>query len=146
MLGVLNIFGDLVDKIIPDADKRLELKAAAAAAEHAGQFKELEERMAAIVMEAKSADPWTSRARPSFLYVMYFLLLSSVPIGALFVFWPAQVQLGIEGFRLWLAAIPPELYGLFGAGYLGYTNKRTADKAIAAGLPAQQGLLSKILG
>jgi hypothetical protein len=31
--------------------------------------------MAAVLAEAESPDPWTSRARPSFLYVMYVLLL-----------------------------------------------------------------------
>ncbi len=35
-------------------------------------------RMTAIVAEANSADPWTSRARPSFLYVMYALLLWAI--------------------------------------------------------------------
>jgi hypothetical protein len=146
MVGLLGVFGDLIDKVVPDANKRLELKAQAAQAEHDGQFKELEERMAAIVMEAKSKDPWTSRARPSFLYVMYILILSAIPIGALFVFWPEEVQRAIHGFRLWLAAIPPELYGLFGAGYLGYTNKRSQDKAASLGQPVSQGLMSKILG
>ena len=37
--------------------------------------------MSAIVAEANSSDPWTSRARPSFLYLIYVLLLFAVPMG-----------------------------------------------------------------
>jgi len=146
MLSIMGLIGTAIDKVIPDADKRLELKMQMAQAEHDGQFKELEARMEAIVMEAKSEDPWTSRARPSFLYVMYVLILSAIPIGVLFVFYPGEVARGIEGFKLWLEAIPIELYTLFGAGYLGYVNKRSADKAATLGHRQPAGLLSKILG
>ena len=38
-------------------------------------------QMQAIVAEAQSADPRTSRARPSFLYVMYALLIWSIPMA-----------------------------------------------------------------
>lgn len=145
-LPLLGIIGDAIDKMVPDADTRLEMKAKAAQLELDGEFKGLELAMEAIVMEAKSKDPWTSRARPSFLYVMYVLILSAIPVGALFIFYPQEVKTGIMGFQLWLAAIPPELYTLFGAGYLGYVNKRSQDKATSQGQPVQQGLLSKILG
>ena len=37
--------------------------------------------MQAIVAEAQSTDPWTSRARPSFLYMMYALILWAIPMG-----------------------------------------------------------------
>jgi hypothetical protein len=33
-----------------------------------------------------------------------------------------------EGFKAWLDAIPKELYGLFGVGYVGYTGARTYEK------------------
>jgi hypothetical protein len=36
--------------------------------------------------EAQSADPWTSRARPNFLYVMYILLPTALPTGVLSAF------------------------------------------------------------
>lgn len=41
--------------------------------------------MKAIIAEAQSRDPWTSRARPSFMYVMYVLILFSIPRGAISV-------------------------------------------------------------
>ena len=84
--------------------------------------------MSAIVMEAKSNDPWTSRARPSFMYLMYFMIIMAVPAGILAAFKPLFVQAIITGMKLWLEAIPGELYLLFGTGYLGYGTLRTIDK------------------
>lgn len=145
-LPLLGVIGKAIDAVVPDADKRLEYKMNAARLDMEGEFKPLDLAMQAIAMDAQSKDPWTSRARPAFLYVMYVMILSAIPIGVLFVFFPAQVHSGIQGFRLWLEAIPAELYGLFGAGYLGYVNKRSADKAAILGQENKQGLFSKLLG
>ena len=93
-----------------------------------GQLKEMETRLSAILAEAQSSDPWTSRARPSFMYVIYILLLASIPMGFLFAFKPEIAMAVTDGFQGWLAAIPTELYTLFGAGYLGYAGARTVDK------------------
>ena len=49
-------------------------------------------RMTAIVAEANSADPWTSRARPSFLYVMYALLLWAIPMGLIAAVRPEMAE------------------------------------------------------
>ncbi len=38
--------------------------------------------------EAQSSDKWTSRARPSFLYVMYTMILFAIPFGFLYAFRP----------------------------------------------------------
>lgn len=85
---------------------------------------------AMIVAEASSADPWTSRARPSFLYVFYFILLSMgifVPIiGVGYPEFSTQFYINVAaGFK----AIPDALYTLFGAGYLGYIGARSYDKS-----------------
>jgi len=46
--------------------------------------------LSAILAEANSADPWTSRARPTFLYVIYGIILLCV-IGAIIgIWWPQQ--------------------------------------------------------
>ena len=96
--------------------------------QQAGELKELETRMSAILAEAKSADPWTSRARPSFLYVVYVVILAAIPMGIPHAFNP-DLAVGIaQGFQAWLHAIPEDLWWLFGAGYLGYTGARTFDK------------------
>ena len=80
-IPVLGLIDTAIDKLFPDADKRAEAKVKLARLHQDGEFRELEASMNAIVMEAKSADPWTSRARPSFLYVMYFFILSAIPAG-----------------------------------------------------------------
>lgn len=130
MIPLLEAGLKLLDKVLPDAEAKAKAQAELIRLQQAGEFKELEERMEAIKVEAASGDPWTSRARPTFLYVIYIMLLSAIPIGVLFVFFPGEVERGIQGFKLWLEAIPQELYMLFGAGYLGYAHYRTADKKV----------------
>ncbi|HCS18264.1 MAG TPA: hypothetical protein DIW45_11325 [Erythrobacter sp.] len=82
----------------------------------------------AFVAEAQSADPWTSRARPSFLYVMYALILFSVPMGVIAAFDPIAARAIGEGMTRYLSALPEALYALFGTGYLGYTAARQWGK------------------
>jgi len=117
-----------INKAFPDKTEAAKITAQLEASRQAGDLKGLEIGMSAIVMEAKSADKWTSRARPSFLYVMYFMILMAVPMGVLSAFKPLLVTAIIGGMRLWLEAIPGELYALFGAGYLGYSTMRSVDK------------------
>ena len=80
---------------------------------------------------AQSADRWTERARPTFLYVMYALLLMAIPIGLLGAVRPVMA-LGItHAIGAYFSAIPEPLYALFGTGYLGYTAAREWGKARA---------------
>ena len=74
-------------------------------------------------------DAWTSRARPTFLYVMYALLLWSIPMGLVAAIDPAIGAAFVAGMRDYLGAIPQPLYALFGTGYLGYTAARSWGKA-----------------
>jgi len=90
-------------------------------------------RMSVVLAEASSADPWTSRARPMFMYVIYLLILAAIPMGIVFAINPQLSANIIAGFGAWLKAIPSDLYALFGAGYLGYGAFRTVDKAKAGG-------------
>jgi len=132
MLGLDVIIGaslKIIDKIIPDPKEKAAAHARLLEMQQTGQLKELEISMSAIIAEAQSADKWTSRARPSFLYVMYIFILMAIPIGVLSTFNPSM-SLGIAtGVHEWLKALPEELYWLFGTGYLGYTGARTFDKA-----------------
>jgi hypothetical protein len=121
------LFG-LVDKLFTSDEEREAAKLAIMKAEQAGELDTLKTNLSAILAEANSADPWTSRARPSFLYVMYILLLASIPMGFLFAFEPQVADAVILGFKGWLNAIPESLYALFGAGYLGYAGFRSWDK------------------
>jgi hypothetical protein len=74
-------------------------------------------------------DPYVERARPAFLYVMYALLLWSLPIGWIAAWRPQVAAAMTRGMAAYLAAIPEPLYALFGTGYLGYTVARSWAKA-----------------
>ena len=78
--------------------------------------------------EANSADPWTSRARPTFLYVIYGVILLCVMGAIIGIWWPAHVFQAAENLNRLLGAVPESLWWLFGAGYLGYTGARSFDK------------------
>jgi hypothetical protein len=93
-----------------------------------GEFRADEARMNAIIAEAQSKDKWTSRARPSFLYVFCIYILAALPLGALYVYDPGIAKQFIEGVKLWFEAMPKILYELFGAGFLGYTIARSYEK------------------
>lgn len=127
--GILDIGGKLIDKVWPDPVEREKAKAQLLQMQQNGELKELETRMSAIIAEANSKDPWTSRARPSFLYVIYAMILAAIPMGVLHAFNP-ELATGIaDGMKAWLTAIPGELWTLFGAGYLGYSHFRSRDKS-----------------
>ena len=128
-LGSVFDFGSkLIDKLWPDKSEAEKAKLKLLELQQAGEFKELDARFAAIVAEANSNDPWTSRARPSFMYVMYLMILAAIPMGFLFAFRPDVAMAVTAGVKGWLQAIPEEMWWLFGAGYLGYTGSRTFEK------------------
>ena len=65
----------LLDKIIPDPQARDKAKLELLKLQGDQEMQTIAAQMQAIVAEAQSNDPWTSRARPSFLYMMYALIL-----------------------------------------------------------------------
>ncbi|MBQ0770710.1 MAG: holin family protein, partial [Sphingomonadales bacterium] len=79
---------NIIDKIIPDKAARDRAKLELLKLEGSQELEEVRVQISAILAEAQSADPWTSRARPSFLYVMYLLLLWSIPMGLIAAFRP----------------------------------------------------------
>ena len=119
----------LLDKIIPDPQARDKAKLELLKLQGEQEMQSIAAQMQAIVAEAQSPDPWTSRARPSFLYVMYALLLWSIPMGLIAAANPAMAQGIGNGMTAYLRGIPEELYALFGTGYLGYTAARAWGKA-----------------
>ena len=123
--AALEIGGKIIDKIFPDQESKQRAKIELAIMQQNGELKELETRMSAILAEAKSADPWTSRARPSFLYVIYLMILMAIPIGILSAFNPAMAIQIASGMQAWLASIPDALWATFGIGYTGYTVARS---------------------
>ena len=83
---------------------------------------------APCVAPAASPDAWASRARPTFLYVMYLLLLCAVPLGVVAGFSPVAAQAMTAAMTGYLGALPEPLYALFGTCYLGYTAARQWGK------------------
>jgi hypothetical protein len=126
--AIISPVSKLLDKIIPDPQARDRAKLELLKLQGDQELAAISAQMQAIVAEAQSADPWTSRARPSFLYVMYALILWAVPMGLIAAVNPGMA-LGIaNGMTAYLRGIPEELYALFGTGYLGYTAARTWGK------------------
>ena len=126
--SLIGPIASIIDKIIPDKEARAKAKLELLALEGSHELKQIEARLSAIVAEANSKDPWTSRARPSFLYVMYTMILFALPMGVLAAFSAQTAQDIGHGMTSYLRALPEELYALFGTGYLGYTAARQWGK------------------
>jgi len=62
--GLIGPIAKLIDKIIPDPEARDRAKLELIKLEGSQEMEAIRTRMTAIVAEANSADPWTSRARP----------------------------------------------------------------------------------
>lgn len=127
-LALIDPIARLLDKVIPDPEARAAAKLELAKEENQAAFQEIQVSISAILAEAQSIDPWTSRARPTFLYVIYVLMLASLPMAIVHVVSPSTANGLIQGFHGWLSAIPDSYLQLFGIGYLGYTGGRTWEK------------------
>ena len=119
----------LIDKIIPDPRARDAAKLELLKMQGSQEMETLRTQLSAIIAEADSNDPWTSRARPSFLYVMYAMILWAIPMGLIAAVQPKMAQNVAVGMTAYLAAIPESMWALFGTGYLGYTAARSWGKA-----------------
>ena len=118
----------IIDKIIPDKAARDKAKLELLQMQGTQDLAEINARLSAIVAEANSQDPWTSRARPSFLYVVYLMLLWALPMGVIAAFRPDTAMAIAQGMNAYLNGLPEPLYALFGTGYLGYTAARQWGK------------------
>src|SRR5438876_10458068 len=104
--AILDFGGKVLDKFVADPAAKEATKLAMAKAVQDGNLEEMQVALSAILSDSKSADPWTSRARPSFLYVVYVLILFGIPVGILSAFKPEMSTAIATGFGLWLKAIP----------------------------------------
>lgn len=129
---IFDLGKSLIEKIFPDkvqqASERAKAELELATLMQSGQLKEMEVQLSAIIAEANSNDPWTSRARPSFLYVVYILLLWSIPMGILTIFKPDAAIAFTQGFGDWLSSIPQDILTLFGVVMTGYVAGRSWEK------------------
>ncbi len=127
--AVANVVGNIVDKIWPSPTEEMAAKIALLKEQTADAVALLDAQNRAANAEAASSDHWTSRARPSFLYVMYALILFAIPMGFIAAFSPATATAVAAGFKAWLGAIPTELWGTFGACFIVYTGARSYEKS-----------------
>ena len=127
--ALIGPLASIIDKVIPDKAAREKAKLELMRLEGTQEMEIVSARLAAIVAEAHSADPWTSRARPSFLYVMYAMILFSLPMGLVACISPQAARDIGGGITAYLGGLPEPLYALFGTGYLGYTVARQWGKA-----------------
>lgn len=118
----------IIDKVIPDPQARDRAKLELLKLEASRGTENIQAQLSAILAEAQALDPWTSRARPAFLYVMYALLLWAIPLGLIAGVRPELAQAIARGMTAYLNGLPEPLYALFGTGYLGYTAARTWGK------------------
>jgi hypothetical protein len=130
--AILDIGGKILDKFIPDPAQRDAAKLELYKAQQSGELDEIKIQLSAIISDSQSADPWTSRARPTFLYVVYILLLWSLPMGILTIFKPEAATAFTAGFQAWLKAMPAEILQLFGVVMTGYVLGRSWEKVKGA--------------
>lgn len=126
--GILTAIFQGIDSLVTTDEEKMKLRQAAVEAERTGQLEDLKVRISAILAEAQSADKWTSRARPVFLYVIYEMIQVAIMGAILSIWWPDHVGQAASSLGQLLNAIPDSMWALFGAGYLGYTGARTWEK------------------
>jgi hypothetical protein len=130
--GIFSIGAKLIDKIFPDPEQKARAQLELLKMQQSGDLDEMKVQLSAIIAEAQSTDPWTSRARPSFLYVVYVLLLWSIPMGILTIFKPEAAAAFTLGFKAWMNAIPEPVLTLFGVVMTGYVAGRSWEKVRGA--------------
>lgn len=122
----------VIDRVLPDEKAREAAKLELLRQQQAGEMEAIKTQLSAILAEAQSADPWTSRARPTFLYVVYVLILAAIPMGICSAISPDTARAVAAGMQAWLAAIPPDIVELFQWVMLGYVGARSVEKVRGA--------------
>ncbi len=128
----MNIAGGIIKQVLPDQAARDAATLKMAELQQAGEFHALDALVGLAQTEAASPDPWTSRARPAFLYVIYTLVLFGIPMGVLSAVWPDRAAAVATGFKLWLNAIPETMWAVFGACFSVYSIGRSVEKVKGA--------------
>lgn len=129
MIGeLLGLGGKLIDEMYESEEERKSARLALLKLQQEGHLKSQEQRQAVLLAEARSQDPWTSRARPAFLYVCYILMLFGVVIALVAPFSSEAAQAMAHAITGYLSGLPDALYGLLGTVMLGYQAARSYDK------------------
>ena len=127
--SIFAIGSKIIDKFFPNPEEKAKAQLELLQMQQSGELSLIQTQLSAIIAEANSPDPWTSRARPSFLYVVYILLLWSIPMGVLTIFKPEAAVSFTSGFQAWMSAIPEPVLVLFGTVMTGYVVGRSYEKS-----------------
>lgn len=130
--GVKDIIGEF--HMSPEDKANLEVKLAGLQAAKEAQAADVEIKLNDIAgqnirADAVSGDKFTARARPTFMYIIEFILAFN---------YCALPFLQVFGSKVAPLVMPPDLLVLFGTCVTGYVMARTADKALA--LPGQSNV------
>ena len=129
--ALLPALSSVLDRVLPNPEQKAAAQLELMKLQQDGSLKELEASLSAINTEGASSDPWTSRARPGFLYVFYFILIMLVVVAPLLgLLRPDALGAFFANVTKGFAAIPEPLWWTFTTGYLGYTGARTYEKRI----------------
>jgi hypothetical protein len=126
--SLISPIASIIDKIVPDPVQRDAAKLQLLQLQGTQDMQLLQAQVSAVVADTGSTGPWTNRARPTFLYVMYIIILWSVPMGIIGAFDPDRAKAIASAMTAYLRGLPEPLYALFGTGYLGYTAARQWGK------------------
>lgn len=138
LAGVFDLGMNFIDKLIPDPEAAAAMKLKLAELDQQGRLTELQLQMSAIVAEANSQDPWTSRARPSFMYLFYAIVAFMVMVAPVIgVFQPTMMDLFFMNVNKGFAAIPEAMWWTFTAGFLGYSGSKTVEAIKGAKVPGR---------
>lgn len=126
--GVFDLGRDLINKLIQDPQANAAAQLKLMELDQQGELTKLQLQMSAILAEANSNDPWTSRARPSFMYLFYTLVSFMVMVAPVIgVFFPEKMDLFFMNVNKGFSSIPQELWWTFTAGFLGYSGSKTFE-------------------
>lgn len=126
--GVFDLGKTLIDRLITDPKANAEAQLKLMELDQTGRLTELQLQMSAILAEANSADPWTSRARPSFLYLFYAIIAFMTMVApAIGIFYPDTMDLFFMNVGKGFTSIPQELWWAFSVGYLGYAGTKSFE-------------------
>ena len=132
LTGAIGKTFNFVDRILgrffPDPLDRDKARLLLLELQQNGELAKIAAQSNMIMAEANSKDKWTSRARPSFMYVFYAILIMLMVGSIVSIWYPAEVQTASDTFQKLFAGIPEPMWWTFTAGYLGYTGARTYEK------------------
>lgn len=126
-LGLFELVGELLRRVVPDRQQADKLNADIESERARGGLQTIEAAFNALKLDQTSRDKFIARTRPMFLRIFYFLILVGPLAAACAIFWPQHIDRFISTLERYYAAVPRELWVLFGLTLV-YLPLRTVEK------------------